>query len=66
MNRPTISIVGQIRAIDREIAYRNRVYPRLVASRKMTNESAEYQVACMVAVRDTLESLLDNQPFDLE
>lgn len=37
---------------DREVRQRRRVYPRLVASGKMSQEFADRQIAVMEAIRD--------------
>lgn len=51
----------QIAEVNREIAMRRRVYPRLVASGKMTQEQADQRIAAMHAVHTTLSNLLDEQ-----
>lgn len=50
-----ISIGDQIRAVKREIAMRERVYPRRVAAKQMKAEAAEHELAAMRAVLATLE-----------
>ena len=49
-----ISLGEQIACIERELNYRRRVYPRQVASRRMSQEQADKEIARMSAVRDTL------------
>ncbi|MCT7667650.1 hypothetical protein [Shinella kummerowiae] len=49
-----ISIVSQIFEVDREIAMRERVYPREVQSGKLKKEEAEMLMERIHAVRATL------------
>lgn len=49
-----ISIQEQIKCVEREIAMRRRVYPRLVISGKMTAREKDKQIATMQAVYNTL------------
>lgn len=49
-----ISIIGQIAEIDREIAMRERVYPREVQSGRMKQAEAEMLMERIHAVRATL------------
>jgi hypothetical protein len=49
-----VSLAQQIDEIDRELGERQRVYANLVASRKMRQSIAEFQVARLQAVRATL------------
>lgn len=49
-----ISIVGQIAEIDREIAMREKVYPREVQAGRMKKEIAEMAMARIFAARETL------------
>lgn len=49
-----ISIEKQIAAINREIRYREFLYPKWVASGKMTQQKADYQIAVMKAILKTL------------
>lgn len=52
-----ISLEAQIDAVQREIGFREHVYPRRVAAGKMTTMLADRQLALMRAVLATLESL---------
>ena len=52
-----ISLEAQIDAVQREIWFREHVYPRRVAAGKMTTMLADRQLALMRAVLATLESL---------
>jgi hypothetical protein len=38
--------------IERELAQRRRVYPRLIAAGKMSQATADRQIAIMEAIRD--------------
>ena len=49
-----ISIQEQIKCVEREIAMRQRVYPRLVINGKMTAGEKDKQIAAMHAVYNTL------------
>jgi hypothetical protein len=56
-----ISLTCQIAEIDRELAKRREVYPRLVASRAMRQSYADLQIAHLKAARDTLAWLKTNE-----
>ena len=43
-----------VACVDREIAFRGRVYPRWVAAKKLTQAAADEQMALMQAVRQRL------------
>lgn len=47
-------ISNQIAAVRREIAMRKSFYPRLVATGKKTQGSADYEIACMEEALNTL------------
>lgn len=49
-----ISLDDQIAAVRREIAMRERVYPRQVGNGRMTQTLADRELALMRAVLDTL------------
>ena len=53
--RMKISLSQQIDEVKRELGERDRVYKRLVATHKMRESVADYQVARMRAVLATLE-----------
>ena len=55
------TLADQIAEVKREIEYRRRVYPRLVAKEKMTEREAEVHSMRMVAVLLTLEKLRDDR-----
>jgi hypothetical protein len=53
-----ITIDEQITCVKREIAMRERVYPRYVAQGgKMTQRKADHEIAAMKAVLETLENI---------
>lgn len=47
----------QIACVRREIAMRERVYPRWVQDRRMAQATADREIACMRAVLATLEAI---------
>lgn len=49
----------QMACVAREIALRERVYPKLIASGKLRPNEAEYQLATMHDVLDTLRDCKD-------
>lgn len=54
---PAVSIDDQITCVKREIGYRQHVYGRQVAAKKMTQALADKQIALMQAVLATLEKV---------
>lgn len=56
-----LSLHAQIEEVEREIALRKSVYPRLVASGKMRESVAELHTQRMQAVADTLRWLEANE-----
>ena len=57
MSATPITIERQIACVRREISMRRHVYPGWVERGKMTQGQADEQIACMEAVRATLEQL---------
>ena len=51
------SLDDQIECVQREIAMRERVYPKWVASGHMTERKADHELQCMRAVLTTLLKL---------
>lgn len=49
-----LGIEEQIASVEREIAMRERAYPRWVEQRRMTAKTAAREIACMKAVLATL------------
>ena len=52
-----IPISAQVECVRREIGMRKRVYPRWIASEKMTQAKADAEIAAMEAVLVTLENI---------
>jgi len=52
---PSVKLDRFIKAINREISYRERVYPRLVGNGKMSEVMAAQQIDVMVELRCYLE-----------
>ena len=55
-NEPPITLADQCRCVEREIKMRESVYPRWVASGKMSQGRADREIAMMRAVLKTLEA----------
>ena len=51
------TITEQIAAVEREIKMRHRVYPRWIESDRMTQKQADYEIACMESVLETLRAV---------
>ena len=47
----------QIRCVGREIGLRKNVYPKFIASKRMTQADADREIAAMEAVYETLKRL---------
>lgn len=54
---PSVPLAEQIAEVERELEYRRRVYPRLVAAGKIGQDKADRHVAGMTAVLQTLQAL---------
>lgn len=52
-----VPLAAQIKEVEREIAQRERVYPRWVADGRMPQATANRQIATMRAVLATLKGL---------
>ena len=52
-----MSLDEQIAAVEREIRYREWVYPKWVEKKRMKQEKAEHELAAMRAVLETLKGL---------
>ncbi len=55
---PSIPLETQLACVSREVALRERVYPRWVAAGRMTQAKADAEIAAMKAVEQTLLSLV--------
>lgn len=56
-----VPLIEQILCVERELAYRRRVYPRLIAAAKMSQSTADREITRMEAVKRSLETLSDNR-----
>lgn len=56
----TFTIQQQIAECAREAALRRAFYPKFIASDRLTQEKADFQIACMDAVIETLKAVRDN------
>jgi len=52
-----IGYEAQLACARRELALRQRCYPRWIESRRMTQEKADIEIECMAAIVKTLEKL---------
>lgn len=52
-----ITLADQLAAVRREIAMRERAYPRFVANGKLTQAKADHELAAMRAILETLNKL---------
>lgn len=59
---PAIPLANQIACAAREVRMRARVYPRWVATGKMSQEEATREIAAMQAIVQTLTAARDAQP----
>lgn len=53
----TVTIADQIACVRREIAMRNKVYPRWVESGRMHRDQADREIESMIAVLATLRAV---------
>jgi hypothetical protein len=60
-----VPYVEQLRCVRREIAMRERVYPRWVADRKMTQQKADFELTVMRAVADTIKPMAEAEELQL-
>ena len=56
-------IYAQIKCVEREIAMRKRVYPRLIQAERMEAQSAEEEIKAMEAVLSTLREIAEPSLF---
>jgi hypothetical protein len=50
----TVSLADQIACVKRELAMRDRAYPKFIAAGRMTQQKADSEIAAMRAVLETL------------
>ena len=55
--RQMVTIEEQIKAVEREINMRRRVYPRWVENKRMSQEKADKEIKAMEAVLETLKKV---------
>jgi hypothetical protein len=58
----SVTLNDQISCVRRELAWRQRSYPRMVETRAMTQAWADFQIAHMHEVLRTLERLQAQDP----
>jgi len=54
-----LSITEQLGAARRELALRQRCYPKWIPTGKITQAKADHEIACMEAIVGTLQKLKD-------
>lgn len=59
----TYTLGQQIAEAKRELRLRERVYPRWVHDKKMSQDEADHQIALMAAILATLQSLQQPRLF---
>ena len=57
-----ILLQDQIAAVEREIGFRVKLYPKWVAQNKLTQAASDQELARMRAVRDTLVAVQSGAP----
>ena len=57
VNPRQLSLTAQIQCVERELAARRQEYPSRVSARRLRQGQADYEIAAMTAVRDTLVRL---------
>lgn len=57
LGTPNVPIADQIACVAREIAMRERVYPRLIRQQRMSDTKAHQEIQTMRAVLRTLQGL---------
>lgn len=50
------SLDDMVRCVEREIRFRERVYPRFIEQRKLSQQNADREIATMRAILDHLRS----------
>ena len=53
----TIPIDEQVKCVEREIGMRERVYPRWIEAKRMTQKKADQELEAMRAVLETLQNI---------
>ena len=52
-----VPIDDQVKCVEREISMRERVYPRWIEAKRMTQKKADQEIEAMRAVLDTLKNI---------
>lgn len=55
-----------IACAERELRMRRRVYPRWVQQERMSQTTADHEIACMQSILLTLQEKLAGEPFKLD
>lgn len=55
-----VTIEDQVKCVEREISMREGAYPRFIAAHKMTQQTADREIAAMKAILRTLTNLKEN------
>jgi len=61
MAAPMITIDQQIAEVKREIGMRERVYPRFIEQKRITQAQADERITILQSVLETLERIRDEQ-----
>lgn len=56
-----VPMTDQVACVNREIAMRERAYPKWVTAGRMTQKKAEQEIRAMKAVQETLLELLEKE-----
>lgn len=62
----SFDINQQVKAVEREIKFREYVYPKRIEAKKMKAIEADFQIDIMKKVLETLKQVAANQTFRLE
>jgi hypothetical protein len=57
MTAPAFTATEKLRAVERELGYRRKVFPRRVAAEQMTEQLAREQIAIFESIRDDYAAL---------
>lgn len=58
-----MTLTQLIEAAEREVKQRERVYPRLIEAKKMSQAKADHELAAMQEIAAALRRLQDNMPL---
>ena len=57
----TITLEDQLKCAKRELAMRLNAYPKWVQMKRLDQEKADWEIACMQEIAKTLESLIPKE-----